>query len=95
MPLQSSSSEPRARWRSASVEKRQEFVIGGWSPSTKRKGFASLLLGAAETVIGLTDRLAPHAKHRGLYGHAEAAPAAANDEPEAERPKRRGWWSLG
>ena len=26
---------------------------------------------------------------------AEAAPAAANDEPEAERPKRRGWWSLG
>ena len=34
---------------------------------------ASLLLGAAETVIGLTDRLAPHAKHRGLYGHAEAA----------------------
>ncbi|GBU16154.1 MULTISPECIES: protein-glutamate O-methyltransferase CheR [Methylobacterium] len=39
---------------------------------------ASLLLGAAETVIGLTDRLAPHAKHRGLYGHAEAAPAAAN-----------------
>ena len=26
---------------------------------------------------------------------AEAAPAAANDEPEAGRPKRRGWWSLG
>ncbi|WP_275428418.1 CheR family methyltransferase, partial [Enterobacter cloacae] len=39
---------------------------------------ASLLLGATETVIGLTDRLAPHAKHRGLYGHAEAAQAAAN-----------------
>ncbi len=30
----------------------------------------ALLLGAAETVIGLTDRLAPDAKHRGLYGHA-------------------------
>ena len=29
----------------------------------------ALLLGAAETVIGLTDRLAPDAKHRGLYGH--------------------------
>ena len=26
---------------------------------------------------------------------AEASPAAANDEPEAGRPKRRGWWSLG
>jgi chemotaxis protein methyltransferase CheR len=34
----------------------------------------ALLLGAAETVIGLTDRLAPHPKHRGLYSHA--APAA-------------------
>jgi chemotaxis protein methyltransferase CheR len=32
----------------------------------------ALLLGAAETVIGLTDRLCPHPKHRGLYGHAEA-----------------------
>ncbi|WP_267428417.1 protein-glutamate O-methyltransferase CheR [Methylobacterium sp. GC_Met_2] len=30
----------------------------------------ALLLGAAETVIGLTDRLAPHPKHRGLYTHA-------------------------
>ena len=30
----------------------------------------ALLLGAAETVIGLTDRLAPDAKHRGRYGHA-------------------------
>lgn len=30
----------------------------------------ALLLGAAETVIGLTDRLAPHPQHRGLYGHA-------------------------
>jgi chemotaxis protein methyltransferase CheR len=30
----------------------------------------ALLLGAAETVIGLTDRLAPDTKHRGLYGHA-------------------------
>lgn len=39
----------------------------------------SLLLGAAETVIGLTDRLSPNPKHRGLYGHAEPAlrPAAA------------------
>ncbi|MCJ2014800.1 CheR family methyltransferase [Methylobacterium sp. J-076] len=36
-----------------------------------------LLLGAAETVIGLTDRLAPDGKHRGLYGHAETARTAA------------------
>lgn len=28
----------------------------------------SLLLGAAETVIGLTDRLSPNPQHRGLYG---------------------------
>lgn len=34
----------------------------------------ALLLGAAETVIGLTDRLMPHPKHRGLYTHG--APAA-------------------
>ncbi|WP_342107744.1 protein-glutamate O-methyltransferase CheR [Methylobacterium sp. SI9] len=33
----------------------------------------ALLLGAAETVIGLTDRLAPHPKHRGLYTHAAPA----------------------
>jgi chemotaxis protein methyltransferase CheR len=38
----------------------------------------ALLLGAAETVIGLTDRLSPHPKHRGLYGHA--VPAARSAE---------------
>lgn len=32
-------------WLKIKCLKRQEFVIGGWSPSTKRKGFASLLLG--------------------------------------------------
>ena len=39
----------------------------------------AILLGAAETVIGLTDRLSPNPKHRGLYGHGEttARPAAA------------------
>ncbi|GJE37468.1 CheR family methyltransferase [Methylobacterium persicinum] len=36
----------------------------------------ALMLGAAETVIGLTDRLVPDTKHRGLYGHASPqAPA--------------------
>src|SRR5690606_22961474 len=35
-------------WLKIKCVKRQEFVIGGWSPSTKRKGFASLLLGSWE-----------------------------------------------
>jgi chemotaxis protein methyltransferase CheR len=34
-----------------------------------------LLLGAAETVIGLSDALLPHAEHRGLYVAAPARPA--------------------
>ena len=32
-------------WLKIKCTKRQEFVIGGWSPSSKRKGFASLLVG--------------------------------------------------
>lgn len=35
-------------WLKIKCLKRQEFVIGGWSPSSKRRGFASLLLGAWE-----------------------------------------------
>ncbi|MHA6297182.1 DNA ligase D [Devosia sp. CAU 1758] len=35
-------------WLKIKCLKRQEFVIGGWSPSSKRKGFASLLLGSWE-----------------------------------------------
>ncbi|NMA97733.1 MAG: DNA ligase D [Phyllobacteriaceae bacterium] len=35
-------------WLKIKCLKRQEFVIGGWSPSTKRKGFASLLIGSWE-----------------------------------------------
>jgi bifunctional non-homologous end joining protein LigD len=35
-------------WLKIKSLKRQEFVIGGWSPSSKRRGFASLLLGAWE-----------------------------------------------
>jgi chemotaxis protein methyltransferase CheR len=33
----------------------------------------ALLLGAAETVIGLTEKLVPNTKHRGLYNQAGAA----------------------
>ena len=40
----------------------------------------ALVLGAAETVIGLTERLSPNPEHRGLYGHA-AAPAAQAAAP--------------
>ena len=36
-------------WLKIKCLKRQEFVIGGWSPSTKRRGFASLLVGAWES----------------------------------------------
>lgn len=41
-----------------------------------------LLLGAAETVIGLTDALAPHPQHRGLYApNRPAAQAAGGAAP--------------
>ena len=36
----------------------------------------AVLLGAAETVIGLTDALVPDGKHRGLYRHGRAAATA-------------------
>jgi bifunctional non-homologous end joining protein LigD len=35
-------------WLKVKCEKRQEFVIGGWRPSDKKRGFASLLLGTFE-----------------------------------------------
>lgn len=35
-------------WLKIKCLKRQEFVIGGWSPSSKRRGFASLLVGTWE-----------------------------------------------
>lgn len=38
--------ERNGDWLKIKCVKRQEFVIGGWSPSSKRSGFASLLLGA-------------------------------------------------
>ncbi|MFN6943111.1 MAG: ATP-dependent DNA ligase, partial [Parvibaculum sp.] len=37
-------SERTRDWLKIKCAKRQEFVIAGWSPSTKRKHFASLLL---------------------------------------------------
>ncbi|KNY20197.1 protein-glutamate O-methyltransferase CheR [Methylobacterium sp. ARG-1] len=44
----------------------------------------ALLLGAAETVIGLTDRLSPNPKQRGLYGHADPV----GRTPEMAAPMR-------
>jgi bifunctional non-homologous end joining protein LigD len=41
-------SERTKSWLKVKCAKRQEFVIAGWSPSTKKKSFASLLLGAWE-----------------------------------------------
>jgi chemotaxis protein methyltransferase CheR len=62
-------------------------VLIYFDPSTKAEVLArlartlapdgSLLLGAAETVIGLTEALSPHPEHRGLYVPARAASAAA------------------
>ncbi|MCJ2006971.1 CheR family methyltransferase [Methylobacterium sp. J-092] len=43
----------------------------------------ALLLGAAETVIGLTDRLSPNPQHRGLYGVAQPVLRAAPPLPAA------------
>ncbi|MCJ2076843.1 protein-glutamate O-methyltransferase CheR [Methylobacterium sp. WL30] len=43
----------------------------------------ALLLGAAETVIGLTDRLSPNPQHRGLYGVAQPALRAVPPLPAA------------
>ncbi|MDB5474150.1 MAG: ligD [Devosia sp.] len=41
-------SERTRDWLKIKCAKRQEFVIAGWSPSTKKKSFASLLLGSWE-----------------------------------------------
>ena len=46
----------------------------------------ALVLGAAETVIGLTERLSPHAEHRGLYGHAAASASSVAPAPSITLP---------
>ncbi|GJD95231.1 CheR family methyltransferase [Methylobacterium iners] len=46
-------------------------VLGRLSASLAPDG--ALLLGAAETVIGLTDKLVPSPQHRGLYNQAPSA----------------------
>lgn len=42
----------------------------------------AVLLGAAETVIGLTDALVPDGEHRGLYRHGTASAAAVRPAPQ-------------
>lgn len=54
-------------------------VLGRLSASLAPDG--SLLLGAAETVIGLTDKLVPNPQHRGLYNQASAANRLAAAPP--------------
>ncbi len=51
-------------------------VLGRLGASLSPDG--CLLLGAAETVIGLTDRLVPSAQHRGLYKQAPTRAATAS-----------------
>jgi bifunctional non-homologous end joining protein LigD len=41
-------SERTRSWLKIKCVHRQEFIIGGWSPSSKKKSFASLLLGTRE-----------------------------------------------
>lgn len=41
-------SERTRSWLKIKASKRQEFVIAGWSPSTRKKTFASLLIGTWE-----------------------------------------------
>jgi len=50
-------------------------VLGRLSASLAPDG--AMLLGAAETVIGLTDKLVPSAQHRGLYNQAPLAARSA------------------
>ncbi|MGU3540798.1 CheR family methyltransferase [Methylobacterium sp. A54F] len=65
-------------------------VLGRLAASLAPEG--AMLLGAAETVIGLTEALAPNPEHRGLYGHPtgarNAAPAAAGPSPLTLPPLR-------
>ena len=40
--------ERNRAWLKIKASKRQEFIVAGWTPSTKKKSFASLLLGTRE-----------------------------------------------
>jgi chemotaxis protein methyltransferase CheR len=51
-------------------------VLNRLASSVARDGY--LLLGAAETVVGLTDRFKPLADHRGVYVPNPAMPATAS-----------------
>jgi len=70
-------------WLKIKCLKRQEFVIGGWRPSQKKKGFASLLLGTWENDkliyrgrVGTGFNAASHAAiQKALDSHARKTPA--------------------
>jgi chemotaxis protein methyltransferase CheR len=62
-------------------------VLGRLSASLAPDG--ALLLGAAETVIGLTDKLVPSPQHRGLYNQTPSAARIAATVAPAAPPIRR------
>ena len=56
---------------------------------TERDGF--LMLGGAETVVGLTDRFKPVADKRGLYAHPDGASRQRPEIQRAAGARCRGW----
>ncbi|WP_430910827.1 CheR family methyltransferase [Methylobacterium sp. sgz302541] len=61
-------------------------ILGRLAASLQPGG--ALLLGAAETVIGLTDKLVPNPDHRGLYVHGQSGTVAAGAAPATVPPLR-------
>ncbi len=85
-------------WLKSKCTKRQEFVIGGWSTSDKRRGFASLLLGvqrdkglvySGRVGTGFDDRTLAMLTEK-LAGLAAAAPPFAG-KLSAEARRRAHW----
>ena len=56
---------------------------------TERDGF--LMLGGAETVVGLTDRFKPVADKRGLYAHPDGPAGDVLEIQRAAGARCRGW----
>ncbi|MBN9305796.1 MAG: ATP-dependent DNA ligase [Devosia sp. 67-54] len=67
-------------WLKIKCTQRQEFVIGGWRPSDKKSGFASLLLGTWEG-----DRL----RYRGRVGTGFNAASAAELQQQLDGLARK------
>lgn len=67
-------------WQKIKCTRRQEFVIGGWRPSQKKRGFASLLLGTWEDGALI---------YRGRVGTGFNAESAAELQQALDRRARK------